>query len=150
MVRVEDFYGHVVGLDTLPFLSYIERNSDYVEILQTFFHAVQQGKIAVVTSMVTLLELLVYPFQLGNVELAYQYRNILLNSTGLKTLPMTQEIAEEAARLRGIYRKIRTLDAIQMATAIRANASFFLTNDVRLPSLPNLRILQLDELKTRQ
>jgi predicted nucleic acid-binding protein len=150
MVRVEDFYGHVVGLDTLPFLSYIERNSDYVEILQTFFHAVQQGKIAVVTSMVTLLELLIYPFQLGNVELAYQYRNILLNSTGLKTLPMTQEIAEEAARLRGIYRKIRTSDAIQMATAIRANASFFLTNDVRLPSLPNLRILQLDELKTRQ
>jgi hypothetical protein len=41
-------------------------------------------------------------------------------------------------------------DAIQMATAINANASFFLTNDMSLPSLSNLKMLQLDELKTRQ
>ena len=80
--------------------------------------------------------------------MAHQYRDILLNSTGLTTVPMTQEIAEEAARLRSIYRKIRTPDAIQLATAIHANASFFLTNDARLSSLPNLKILQLDELKT--
>ncbi len=150
MVRVEDFFGEIVGVDTLPFLNYIERKSNYADILHSFFQAVHKGKISVVRSMVTLLEMLVYPFQLGDVELAHQYRDILLNSTGLTTLPMTQEIAEEAARLRSTYRKIRTPDAIQLATAINANASFFLTNDARLPSLPNLRILQLDELKARQ
>jgi predicted nucleic acid-binding protein len=149
MVRVEDLYGEIVGLDTLPFLSYVERKPDYVEILHTFFHAVHQGKISVVTSIVTLLEILVYPFQLGNAELAYQYRDILLNSKGLTTIPLTPEIAEGAARLRSTYHKIRTPDAIQMATAINANASFFLTNDARLPSLSNLTTLQLDELKTR-
>jgi|ERR1019366_4617394 predicted nucleic acid-binding protein len=149
MVRVEDFYGRIVGLDTLPFLSYVERKPDYVEILHTFFQAVQQGKISVVTSMVTLLEILVYPFQSGNAELAYQYRDILLNSKGLTTIPLTPEIAEGAAQLRGSYRKLRTPDAIQLSTAINANASFFLTNDARLPELPDLRILQLDELRTR-
>ncbi len=56
--------------------------------------------------------------------------------------------AEEATRLRASY-KLQTADAIQMATAIKRNASFFLTNDRGLPSLPDLKILMLDELKTR-
>jgi hypothetical protein len=57
-----------------------------------------------------------------------------------------QDIAEEAARLRAFH-NIRTPDSIQMATAIIGKASFFLTNDIRLPSLPNLKILLLDDLK---
>jgi hypothetical protein len=34
-----------------------------------------------------------------------------------------------------------------MATAIRTGASFFLTNDIRLPSLPGLTMLVLEELR---
>jgi hypothetical protein len=34
-----------------------------------------------------------------------------------------------------------------MATAIREGASFFLTNDARLPSLPGLTVLVLDNLR---
>jgi len=41
-------------------------------------------------------------------------------------------------------------DAIQMATAIHEGASFFLTNDARLPSLPKLKVLVLDELIPHQ
>jgi hypothetical protein len=59
---------------------------------------------------------------------------------------LDQDIAEEAARLRAFH-NIRTPDSIQMATAIIGKASFFLTNDIRLPSLPNLKILLLDDLK---
>ena len=58
----------------------------------------------------------------------------------------SQEIAEEAARLRAFH-NIRTPDSIQMATAIFGGASFFLTNDTRLPSLPNLKTLVLEDLK---
>lgn len=45
---------------------------------------------------------------------------------------------------------ICTPDAIQMATALYANASGFLTNDAHLPQLPNLAVLQLNELRTRE
>ncbi|WP_225896572.1 type II toxin-antitoxin system VapC family toxin [Amazonocrinis nigriterrae] len=41
-------------------------------------------------------------------------------------------IAETAAQLRADS-NLRTPDAIQIATAIRAGASFFVTNDARLP-----------------
>ncbi len=58
---------------------------------------------------------------------------------------VSQSIAEEAARLRAFH-NLRTPDAIQMATATFAQASFFLTNDKRLPSLPGLQTLVLNDL----
>ncbi|MFQ6003635.1 MAG: type II toxin-antitoxin system VapC family toxin, partial [Candidatus Zixiibacteriota bacterium] len=72
--------------------------------------------------------------------------DILLGAEGLTTILLSQDIAEEAARLRAAH-NIRTPDAIQMATAIQAGASFFLTNDDRLPALPELSVLVLDKLK---
>lgn|GEM_PF-3438164 len=40
---------------------------------------------------------------------------------------------------------LRTPDAVQMATAMYAGASYLLTNDARLPDLPNLKRLVLDD-----
>lgn len=59
---------------------------------------------------------------------------------------LTPDIAETAAQLRASY-NLRSPDSIQMATAIGEGASFFLTNDARLPSLPGLRVLVLDNLR---
>jgi predicted nucleic acid-binding protein len=41
-----------------------------------------------------------------------------------------------------------TPDAIQIATAIERGATFFLTNDARLATVPNLKVLVLDNLRT--
>jgi predicted nucleic acid-binding protein len=65
---------------------------------------------------------------------------------GLTTLSLTPEIAERAARLRAEH-NLRTPDAIQMATALYAGASFFLTNDADLPDLANLKLSVLDSLR---
>ena len=145
MEWIVSLYGKVVGLDTSPFIYYIERNPLYIDILRTFFQAVNRGECTVVTSIVSLLEVLVIPIRHGNTNLAQQYRDILLDTNGLTTVLFDQSIAEEAARLRAFH-NIRTPDSIQMATAMKTQASFFLTNDIRLPSLPNLKILMLDDL----
>ena len=145
MEWVTALHGQVVGLDTTPLIYFIEENPTYLETIRPFFVAVDRGEFRVVTSTVTLLEVLVHPFRRGERELAQQYRDILLGAKGFITISLSQDIAEEAARLRSRY-NIRTPDAIQMATALRAGASHFLTNDARLPSLPELRILVLDEL----
>lgn len=136
----------MVGLDTAPLIYFIEENPTYLETIRPFFVAMDRGEFRVVTSTVTLLEVLVHPFRRGEKELAQQYRDILLGAEGLITISLSQDIAEVAARLRASH-NIRTPDAIQMATALRAGASHFLTNDVRLPSLPELKVLVLDELK---
>ncbi|MBO0352206.1 PIN domain-containing protein [Phormidium pseudopriestleyi FRX01] len=64
----------------------------------------------------------------------------------LRTVEVSREIAEKAAELRAIY-NLQTLDSIQMATAIVNRASFFLTNDVRLPSISGLQLLVLEHLR---
>jgi predicted nucleic acid-binding protein len=138
--------GKVVGLDTAPLIYFIEENQTYLETVRPFFEAMDWGEFSVVTSIITLLEVLVHPFRYGDTALAQQYRDILLSAEGLTTILLSQDIAEEAARLRATH-SIRTPDAIQMATAIHAGASSFLTNDDRLPALPELAVLVLDELR---
>jgi len=98
----------------------------------------------VVTSTVTLLEVLVHPLRSNNRELATEYRDILLNSK-LTTLEVSSSIAEQAAQLRAAH-NIRTPDAIQISAAQSAGASHFFTNDIRLPEIPSIQILALDAL----
>jgi predicted nucleic acid-binding protein len=72
---------------------------------------------------------------------------MLFRTRDLTTILLSSDIAEEAAKLRAEYSSIRTPDSIQMATAVKKSATFFLTSDNRLPSLPNLQVLKLDELR---
>lgn len=137
--------GQVVGLDTAPLIYFIEQNEAYLEVVRAFFQAMNQGEFQVVTSTLTLTEVLVHPLRAGNLELAQQYRDILFNQENLTILPIATEIAEFAAQLRATY-NLRTPDAIQIATAINGSANFFLTNDARLPAITELTIVLLDEL----
>jgi len=81
----------------------------------------------------------------GDHELADQFRRILLHANQVTTVPVSEVIADEAAQLRSRC-GLRTPDAIQLATAISAGASSFLTNDTRLPNLPSLKMLVLNQL----
>jgi len=143
---VDSLKGSIIGLDTTPLTYFTEENPTYIDVVDPFFKAVGSGELMVVTSVVTLLEVLVRPIRDGNFILTQRYRDFLLNSRNVTTHFLSQGIAEEAARLRA-FNNIRTPDSIQMATAIFGGASFFLTNDARLPSLPNLKTLVLKDLK---
>jgi predicted nucleic acid-binding protein len=143
---IDSLRGNIVGLDTAPLIYFIEESPVYARVVDPFFEALQHGEFAAVTSVMSLLEALVVPLQRGDTDLARKYRDILSKTRGLTTMSIFSSIAEEAAKLRASY-NIRTPDAIQMATATSARAKFFLTNDKRLPSLPGLQVLVLDDLK---
>jgi predicted nucleic acid-binding protein len=57
----------------------------------------------------------------------------------------TNEVAERAADLRARY-NVRTPDAIQLATALEAGCDAFLTNDLALRRVAELRVLVLGTL----
>jgi predicted nucleic acid-binding protein len=140
--------GKIVGLDTTPLIYFVEENPTYLATVRPFFEAMDRSEFSAVTSVVTLLEVLVHPFRRGDTRLAQQYRDILLNAGGLTTIGLSADISEGAARLRATH-NMRTPDAIQIATAMHAGASFFLTNDIRLASIPYLKVLVLDDRKVR-
>jgi len=141
---INDLRGKTIGLDTAPLIYFMEENPAYLETVRQFFEAMDRSDFMVVTSTVTLLEVLVQPLRNNNSELASEYRDILLNSK-LITLEVSNTIAELAAQLRASH-NLRTPDAIQLGAALNAGASHFFTNDVRLPEIPSIQILSLDEL----
>jgi predicted nucleic acid-binding protein len=137
----------MVGLDTAPLIYYLEEHPTYLPLVDPFFDALARGDLHAVTSTVTLIEVLTQPLRHGDAALAAQYRSLLLNNQGLGMRAISVAIAEEAARLRATYR-LRTPDAVQLATALDAGASAFLTNDARLAAILELRVLVLDQLAT--
>jgi predicted nucleic acid-binding protein len=70
---------------------------------------------------------------------------MLLNTRNLETLPVSPQIAIEAARLRAAY-GLKTPDSIQMATAKIGGATSFLSNDSRIATIPGLEVILLDTL----
>jgi predicted nucleic acid-binding protein len=145
MEWIKALRGATVGLDTAPVIYLIEENPTYLPLVRPFFEALDRAEFQIVTSVLTLTEVLVHPMRHGDHELANQYRRILLHAGQVATMPVSEAIAEEAAQLRARH-GLRTPDAIQLATTIRAGASFFLTNDGRLPGIASLKILVLNQL----
>ncbi len=145
MEWIDALRGEIVGLDTAPLIYFIERHPAHSAKLKPFFAAAERREFRMVTSLVTLLEVLVHPLRNGRDDLAREYRDILFRSPSLTALPIGEEIAEEAARLRASH-GVKTPDAIQLATAKIAGATWFLTNDGNLPSLPGISLLVVDRL----
>ncbi len=142
---INELHNTIVGLDTAPLIYYIEEHPQYLPVVDPFFDALDRKELTVITSTITLLEVLVHPLRSNETALIAEYRDILLNTPNLTTFEVNSAIAEEAARLRAGHH-LRAPDAIQLATAISGGASFFLTNDLRFPEIEHLKILVVDEL----
>ena len=146
---IDPIRGSVVFLDTAPVIYFVEENSHYLGAVSPFFAAVASGVLQAVTSVVTFSEVLVIPIRTRNSNLAELYQEVLSIDRGIGVYSITQQIAEEAARIRATYRRIRTPDALQMATAVIAGAHYLLTNNKALPNLPGLQMLVVDDLIPR-
>jgi predicted nucleic acid-binding protein len=118
--------------------------------VRPIFAAIGEGRIAAVTSALTLLEVLVVPLREGQAALAQRYEDLLANSRGLRMSGIDREQIRGAAQLRARWPKLGTADALQLVAAIRAGCSSFVTNDRRLPAVGGLRILQLKDFAARR
>ncbi|HEX7379271.1 MAG TPA: PIN domain-containing protein [Pirellulales bacterium] len=145
MAWVDGLKGQIVALDTAPLIYFIEEHPLYLPIVEPFFTALDAGVFQVVTSTLTLLEVLVQPLRQDNRSLADLYATILLEAAGVTTLPITAPIATRAAQLRAAQ-TISTPDALQLATALAAGATVFVTNDLRLKPLPQLQMIAIDSV----
>ena len=135
-----------VALDTAIFIYFIEQHPRYAALLRPLFTLIDAGTVGAVTSALTLLETLVLPYRSGDRDLAAKYEAILTNGRGLTLVPIQLPVIRLAAEIRGTT-SVRTPDALQLATALLANCTTFLTNDRRVPALPGMQVLQLDAFR---
>jgi len=86
----------------------------------------------IVTSTMTLGELLVKPTKLGQASLIEQYDRAVRSTANV--ISFDAQVAWRFASLRATH-NLRSADAIQLACAAHAGVDLFLTNDQRLHSL---------------
>jgi len=131
-----------LAADTAIFIYFIEEHPRFLPLLDPLFREVDRGRRQLVTSALTLLEVLVVPYRAGNHLLADRYEALLTRSRGVRVADISRDHLRAAAQLRAAT-GVKTPDALQLAAALEAGCAAFLTNDRELPTIRGLRILQL-------
>ncbi len=142
MGLIADAVGGAVGVDTAVFIYFIEEQPQFLPLIEPLFEAADEGRLELITSTLTLLEVLVVPYRAGNRLLAERYEALLTRSRGIRLVDITRDQLRAAAQLRSVT-GVKTPDALQMVAALTAGCTTFVTNDRRLPAVPGLRVLQL-------
>ena len=131
-----------IAVDTALFIYFIEEHPRFLPVIVPLFREADQDKRDLVTSALTLLEVLVVPYRAGNRPLAERYEALLTRSRGIRLVELTREQLRAAAQLRAAT-GVKTPDALQLVAALGTGCTTFLTNDRRLPPVPGLRVIQL-------
>jgi len=139
---IDDLGPGRVGVDTAIFIYFIEAAPAWLPAITPLFRAADLGQRELVTSAVTLLEVLVVPYRANDEALASRYEALLTRSRGIRLIDVTRDQLRQAARLRALT-GVRTPDALQLTAAREAGCTAFVTNDRRLPAAAGLRIVQL-------
>lgn len=147
MGLIADLAQGPVGVDTAVFIYFIEESPRFAPLVEPLFQQADRGTRAIVTSAVTLLEVLVVPYRAGDRQTADRYEALLTRGRGVRLVDVTREQIRAAAQLRAAT-GVRTPDALQLVAALSAGCRTFVTNDRRLPAVPGLRILQLERYTT--
>ena len=135
-----------IALDAAVFIYFIERDEEWRPIVRPIFELADTGKRSLVTSELTLQEVLVMPYRSGNFPLAQRYEDFLQRSESLSLVPIDRANLRQAAMLRAQYRA-KGADAIQLAAALTSECTTFITNDRKIPAVAGLRVLQLSDLR---
>ena len=85
------------------------------------------------------------PYRLNNHQKIDDFERFLLDAK-IELIDLTKEIAKLSAQIRAKYSGIKTMDALQLATAVQENCSLFLTNDKQLKQIKEINCLLVEDL----
>jgi predicted nucleic acid-binding protein len=123
-----------LGLDTSLFIYFFESNLRYAPLAEITLKGIESGKWKGSTSAITIMELTVHPWRLGQEQVAREYESVLANFPNLMIVDIDRHVARQAAQLRASY-NISPADALQIGACLIDGAEVFITNDRRLERL---------------
>jgi predicted nucleic acid-binding protein len=132
-----------VAIDSSIFIYQLEASPRYGALSDAVFTWVERPGRTAVTSTITMTELLVQPYRNHDEDRADEFFALLSTFPHLDWVAHDLEIADLAARLRGLHR-LRTPDALQAATAIKAGATAVITNDPIFERVTTLETIVVD------
>ncbi len=133
-----------IALDTSIFIYQLEANVRYLALTDSVFSWVERTGHEAVTSTITMTELLVPSYRDKDEHRVDAFYGLLSTYPNLQWIAPDLEAADLAAKLRAMCR-LRTPDALQAATALRAQATAFITNDPTFARIGELETAVLDQ-----
>lgn len=131
----------VIYLDTCVFITWLTnektRTAEEIEAIAEIFRRMEKREIRIVTSVITISEILPGKIPAGVYEMldrAMRHPNFTRYMVDIRVAKLTQDIRDYYVRnpTKDGSRVLKTPDAIHMATAILARANVFHTTDERL------------------
>lgn len=125
--------GARVYLDANVVIYFVEAFPEYLPQVEALFAAVVAADAVLVTSELTLAEVLVKPMRDGRDDIVREYE-AFLTSGEIELVPISREVLRQSASLRANLR-MKTPDAIHVATAVAHGCTVFASNDagIHLP-----------------
>jgi predicted nucleic acid-binding protein len=134
-----------VAIDTSIFIYFVEGNLKYLALTSEIMEWLENPAHSAVTSTLTMTEVLTKPFADHDIIRVDQYYGLLSTYPNLEWIAPDLQITALAAEYRAQYR-MRTPDAIQAATAVRAVAQGFVSNDPVFKRVTSFETLLFDDL----
>ena len=132
-------------LDANIIIYAVERHPDYRCVIEQLFALIDAGQAGAVTSELTLAECLVRPFAENDLARQQLYQAAVSSRTAFTVVPISNSILVAAAQLRAQHKQ-RLPDAIHLATAVAANCTGFITNDLLIKPVAGISIVQLCDI----
>lgn len=135
-------------LDTTVFIYHLGNIETYVSLTLLLFELIEAGAVKAHTSVLSLLELNVKPYQLLRKDLALAHIALLKNVPHLEIHEISLEMADRAAALRAQY-NLRTPDALHIASALSCHCDAVVGNDQGWAKVREISFLSLDRFRKK-
>ena len=144
MGLIELLEGSRIYVDSNIWIYALENFVEYGESLAALFELAENGVLTIITSELTLSEVLVRPIREDDVAKQSVYVEAITDTDNTTAIPVRRSILLDAAKVRSDT-KLKLPDAIHAATAIATNCKTFLTNDKQFRTVQGLHTLLLSE-----
>ena len=133
-----------VFVDTNPLIYLDSEQQQYYNGVVGFMTNCINEDCELYTSTITDAEFLIKPFGDNDWKQVERYR-LYLNRLGFLKCFITEQVAEESARIRAKYSGIKLADALQLAACLDCNCDVFFTNDKQLRQVTEVNVLYLGD-----
>jgi predicted nucleic acid-binding protein len=122
-------------LDANILIHLLEGNDALASALAALFVRAWRRNLLLVTSELTLAEVLVVPIRERRSRMIKRYDDLLRSNVHFEVSLVDRSVLHSAASLRASYRSLKLPDAVHLGTALKAGCSHFLTADLKLNGL---------------
>jgi predicted nucleic acid-binding protein len=134
----------VVALDSNVLIYLLEGSGPLADAAEWLIDGIEDGRASGVLASIALTEVLARPAALGDGQLFERYAEELRAVPNLRIVALDAETAIDAAWGRSGGRDLG--DAVHLATARRAGATCFVTNDARIRGRAGVEIVRLSDI----